>query len=186
MTIFEYLAIAFSLVFSFTAMRLLAGLPYAARTNRRYWIHLYFVCGHLLTTLGVFWNFLSYRDVTWTFGRFVLTLAIPALLFFNACTLVPENASAVESWRNHYYAVRRRYFIGVGAWALAIIGSATVVLEMPPSHPARLVQIAWFLVGFAGAVFSSERVHAAIVVSTFVIGLGFIFTIAMLPGSLAP
>ena len=37
MTLFEYLAIAFSLVLSFSAMRLVAGLPYAAHPNRRYW-----------------------------------------------------------------------------------------------------------------------------------------------------
>ena len=46
MTLFEYLAIAFSLVLSFAAMRLVAGLPYAVQADRRYWVHLVFVFSH--------------------------------------------------------------------------------------------------------------------------------------------
>jgi len=34
-TLFEYLAIAFSLVFSFAAVRLVGGLPYALEPGRR-------------------------------------------------------------------------------------------------------------------------------------------------------
>ena len=62
MTLFEYLAIAFSLVFSFSAMRLVAGLPYAAQANRRYWVHLVFVSAHLLLTAVGFWNLWNFRD----------------------------------------------------------------------------------------------------------------------------
>ena len=54
MTLFENLAIAFSLVFSFTAMRLLSGLPEAMRASRRYWVHLVYVCTALIATAIVF------------------------------------------------------------------------------------------------------------------------------------
>ena len=40
MTLFEYLAIAFSLVFSFIAARLVAGLPHALDSSRRYFVYL--------------------------------------------------------------------------------------------------------------------------------------------------
>ena len=95
MTLFEYLAIAFSLVLSFSAMRLVAGLPYAAQPNRRYWVHLSFVCILLLVTAVAFWNLWNYRDAMWTLPRFLLILATPGLIYFEACTLIPEQASTI-------------------------------------------------------------------------------------------
>ena len=115
MTLFEYLAIAFSLVLSFAAMRLIAGLSYAAQPGRRYWVHLVFVLGHLFLTIIVFWNLWNLRDVTWNLPRFVLALAYPGLVYFTACALIPEQASAVDSWRSYYYSARRRFFIGIAA-----------------------------------------------------------------------
>jgi hypothetical protein len=141
-------------------MRLLAGLPYVAHPNRRYWAHLTFVCTHLLSTVLVFWIFWSYRDVAWTFPRFVLVLAGPALVYFNACTLVPENASAIESWQNYYYSVRRRYFIGLLCWVAVVAASTTLVLSMPWTHPARLSQAAYLIMSIVGAVSTSPpRAH---------------------------
>ena len=92
MTLFEYLAIAFSLVLSFSAMRLVAGLPHAAQPDLRYWVHLVFVSSLLLVTALAFWNLWNYRDATWTLPRFLLILTIPGLIYFLACTLVPEQA----------------------------------------------------------------------------------------------
>ena len=108
MTIFEYLAISFSLVFSFTAMRLLAGLPYAVRRERVYWVHFSFVCVQLILTVVIFWAFWSYRDTEWTLPRFLLALGSPALIYFNACTLIPENPGAIESWREYFDSVLRK------------------------------------------------------------------------------
>ena len=65
MTLFEYLAIAFSLVLSFSAMRLVAGLPYATQRGQ-YWVHLVFVLSQLLVTVVAFWNLWSFREATWT------------------------------------------------------------------------------------------------------------------------
>ncbi len=62
MTLFEYLAIAFSLVYSFSAMRFVAGLPYATQPGRRYWVHLTFVCLLLIGTAMAFWAFWGFRD----------------------------------------------------------------------------------------------------------------------------
>jgi hypothetical protein len=39
MTLFEYLAIAFGLLFSMTALRLVGGLPAALDPDRRFWVH---------------------------------------------------------------------------------------------------------------------------------------------------
>ena len=186
MTLFEYLAIAFSLVFSFTAMRLLAGLPSAAQPGRRYWVHLTFTCTHLALTIAVFWSFWSFRDATWSLPRFVLVLANPGLIYFNACALIPENASSVDSWRDYYFSVRRRFFVVAICWAAVAAGSTTVLLELPLFHPQRAGEAAVLLVGFVGAMSASERVHSGLALCIIAFGPVIAFTVFAPPGSVAP
>jgi hypothetical protein len=186
LTIFEYLAISFSLVFSFTAMRLLAGLPYAVRRERVYWVHFSFVCVQLILTVVIFWAFWSYRDTEWTLPRFLLALGSPALIYFNACTLIPENPGAIESWREYFDSVRRRYFIGLTCWVLVVAIGSTLMLQMPWFHPGRLGQTAGAIVGIVGVLSDRPQVHACLAI--FFIAFAFVatFTFALQPGSLAP
>ena len=162
MTLFEYLAIASSLVFSFTAMRFVGGLSHAFDAERRYWPHLCFVFAGLLGTMGTFWAFWSYRDADWTFLRFLLALADPCMLYFLACTLVPEAPGSVESWRTYYYSVRKRYFLGLTFWSLSAATSVTVLLGTPVMHPARAVEVAFLSIAIVGVASDSPRVHAGI------------------------
>lgn len=169
MTLFEYLAIAFSLVFSLAGTRLVGGLPHAVASGRRYWVHLCLVWFQLLATVVVFWNFWSFRDVAWTFPTFLLVLASPGLVYYNASVLVPVDAAAVESWRVYYYSVHRRYFVGVACWALVVALGATEIWGMPMLHPFRAIQAVAFVMGVAGAATANERVHATIVVVYFLL-----------------
>jgi len=164
-TLFEYVAIAFSLVFSFTAMRMVGGLPHALDRERRYWVHLSLISVQILVTAGVFWAFWSFRDIEWTFPRFILALANPSLGYFIACTLVPESPSSVQSWRAYYYTIRRKYFVGVLLWGAVVALAGTVVLDRPLSHPTRVFQAITIAVGILGAATDNSRVHAGIAAS---------------------
>lgn len=165
MTLFEYLAIAFSLVFSSAAMRLVGGLPHAFDARKRYWVHLTFVGLQLLVTLTGFWAFWSFRDISWNLGSFTLALIGPSLLYFNACTLIPENPESVASWRDHYYAVRRRYFSGVVAWVLVVAAASTLLIAMAWLHRARIGQAFALGAGLVGGASSSHRIHAILALS---------------------
>lgn len=184
MSLFEYLAIAFSLVFSFAAMRLVSGLPHAVDPRRRFWIHLTLVSLHFLIVAVVFWIFWSYRDVEWSLARFLLALAVPVLLYFNACVLIPEDPASVESWRDYYFSARRRYFVGICLWALAAFAASSIMLDLPLTHPARVIQATAFALGVLGAASGHPRVHAGIAIS--LLGLASIasFAMASRPGAL--
>ncbi len=162
MTLFEYVAIAFSLVFSFSAMRLLSGLPYAIRPGKRYWVHLAFVLIHLLGTSLSFWAFWGLRDTDWTLPKFLLVLGSPGAVFFISCALVPESPSAITSWRSHYFATRRSFFLGLIVWALVGSGVTTFVAGLPWLHPVRASQAFLLLLGALGMSFASPRAHAAL------------------------
>ncbi len=186
MTHFEYLVIAFALLLSFAGMRLIGGLPHAVQSGRRYWVHILFICWQLLITIGIFWVFWTFRNVNWNFPTFLLVLASPGLIYYNACILIPENPSAVESWHAYYYSVRRRYFVGVSCWGLVVATISTVALGMPLLHPARGLQAATLVVGVTGALSASHRVQAGIAVFVLTFSVFISLTLGLQPGSFAP
>lgn len=185
MTLFEYLAIAFGLLFTLAAMRLIGGLPSAIDPARRYWAHLLMVVALLLGTASVFWTFWSLHEIAWTFGRFLLTLGIPGVLYFMTTLLVPENPETVASWRDHFASVRARFFASFAAWGVLAAVAATVNLGLPLVHPARVFHVLVISMGVVGAVSSNRRVHEALVLMISAIGFGLAFTFAAAPGWLA-
>jgi hypothetical protein len=176
MTLFEYLAIAFSLLYSLAALRLLGGLPSALERGRRHPLH-FGLCLVLLFLVTIsFWVFWSLRDVEWTFAGFLAALAIPGSLYYSAAVLIPENPEDVASWRDYYFKVHSAVFGGLALWALAAATSASVNLGMGLVHRARLVHVTALCIGLTGAASSSHRVHAALL---SLMGILTVVTLAM-------
>lgn len=109
-----------------------------------------------------------------------------AQILLNACTLMPENPSAVESWRDHFLAVRRRYFLGVVCWMLTVAAITTLALEMPWSHPGRFGQATVLGAGLVGACSAKPRVLGAVMALLFGWYVALVSAIGFHPGSLAP
>jgi hypothetical protein len=110
MTIFEYLSVAIAIVVSFAVVRLLDGVSHAADSNRRYWPHLVWIGVKFLQCFNAWWILWASRDVSWDYGRFLVQLGPPLILYLQATALVTSTPQSVESWSAHYYAVRRRFF----------------------------------------------------------------------------
>jgi hypothetical protein len=185
MTLFDYLAIAFSLVFSFAAVRLVGGLPYALDPERRYWVHVSFVFHELLRVAAGFWAYWSFREINWTFPKYLLSLVGPGLVYFLASALIPADPTRVSSWRDFYYGARRRYFLAIICWAVTVAATTTVLIGMPWSHPFRWVQLAFLAFGLVGATSSSHRVHAGLALASLVLPAIAALTVLLRPGSLA-
>ncbi|MGH0029318.1 MAG: hypothetical protein ACQGVC_05980 [Myxococcota bacterium] len=185
MTLFEYLAAAYTLLVSLAVARLVFGLPAAVVRGRRYWVHLVFVAGFAFSLALSFWSFWSYRDVAWTFPRFLLALASPALALFMASTLVPASPDQVASWRDFYYAVRARYFTAWIAAIVLVVLNTTLLVDMPLAHPARIGQLAIAAIGVVGAASQSARVHAGLAVTLVAVQSFAAWVIFREPGSLA-
>jgi hypothetical protein len=185
MTHFEYLAIAFSLVFSFAAIRLVGGIPDALVPGRRYWVHLSLVFHELLRVSAGFWAFWSFREFAWTFPTYLLALVGPGLVYFLAATLVPADPTGVDSWRDFYFGVRRRYFLAIVCWAVVVAITTTVVVQMPWSHPFRLVQLGFLAFGVVGAASANPQVHAGLAWVSLGVPAIAAVTVLLRPGSLA-
>lgn len=168
-----------------SAMRLISGLPHTLRSESRYWVHATFVILQLIITIVVFWNYWNFASYeNWTLAKFILILASPALVFLNACTLIPERADTIESWKVHYFEVSRRYFIGLGLWLLAVLANTIVFLDIPFFSPARYAHLAAFAICAVGAVSRSNGTHAVIAAMTAGLISFWIFYVAFNPGGL--
>ena len=124
--------------------------------------------------------------MAWNFPTFVLVLASPGLIYFNACTLIPENPASVESWRDYFLSVRKRYFVGVTCWALALATISTVALAMPLLHQGRGVQAGLLLGGVVGAISESHRVQAGVAVFLLALTALIALALGLEPDYLAP
>jgi hypothetical protein len=185
-TLFEYLAIAYSLVISFAVLRAASGLPHALASGRRYWIHAAWLLTNLAGSLITFWLFWSFREVEWSLGRFVLALSNPTLIFVCASILVPDQPGRVQSWREHFYTVRLRYFAYAIAWLVVVALITTVVLDVPVRHPARLFQSAFLILFIAGAATSRPKIHAVLAVLPLLLVLAGALGFLAGPGAIAP
>ena len=163
MTIFEYLAIAYSLVVSFAVLRALSGLPHASSPDRMYWVHLIWVCVILGAAFQYFWGFWAFRNVEWSQPLFLLVLASPALLYVMACILIPEGPSRIDSWKVYFYSVRLQLFLVGLCFQIVSIATLLAVIRVPPSDPVLVGQLVLLPAWIAGAVSSRPSVHVVIV-----------------------
>jgi len=112
-------------------------------------------------------------------------LANPGLLYSIACTLVPRDLDSVDSWRDYLLSIRIRYFSVVAAYFGAAAINTTLLTELRPSSPFRLIQVVGFLIAVVGARSRSEP--PLIMIALFYIAFAVVGVLAYLrPGSLAP
>ena len=183
MTLFEYIAVAVSIVLSFGAVRLLDGLPQTLDRSRSFGPQTFLVINLLWLHVHFWWIFWSYHDVeTWTYPKFLFALIAPGLLYSMAGTTIPRDPGAVRSWEEHYFAVRVRFFTLVACFIFALAVSGWLIRDMPVLHRVRFVQIGAIAVCLAGALSDSRVLHrligpiatAGLVLVTTALGLGLL------------
>jgi hypothetical protein len=183
-TLFEYVAVAVSLVCSFAAVRLLGGLAAVLDPDRRYWVHATWVFGGLYGLSLSWWTFWSNREVEWDYARFLMALSPRAILYVIAGLLIPADTQSVRSWQHHYFNIRIRFFALSLAYVAAIILNSVVLLGAPILHPRHLPLGVLGVMYVVGLVSEHPKLHAAIVMAF--VGINLIGTaLIMRPGSLA-
>ena len=119
------------------------------------------------------WSFWSYREVaTWSFFSFALVLLLPGLLYMMAVALIPDNSNNLPSWRDHYFAVHRRFFSIFATSLLLVVTTSVWLLNAPLVHRLRGAQGFLFGLALIGAFFSNRRIHA---------GLAIIIPLSLIP-----
>ncbi len=111
MSHFEYISVAVSLIYSLLLAKLLGALPAALQPARRYWVHTTWILTLFFLACDSWWRIWSYREVVWNPIAFVSLLAVPSIMYLRAAILLGNRPEEVLSWREHYYSVRRPFFL---------------------------------------------------------------------------
>ena len=102
MTPFEYVAIAASLILSFSLARALTNLAPIFVSRERYWVHSIWIVLLLANHLTVFFSTGTHHGVEhWTFGGMCLVLIMPVCMLVVASLVVPS--ARVEGGYQEYF-----------------------------------------------------------------------------------
>jgi hypothetical protein len=176
MSHFEYVAVAFSLVFALILARLLEALPAVFDASRRYWVHYLWVLHLVFSVLGVWWDLWGFRESNWTPVLFLEVMSFPMILYMRTLFLLQDRGTPEKSWDDLYYENRVPFFM---ASALAPVGALAFNLSvMEPSADANLFRLVGLLLvlslSVAGIASRERRVHAGIAIVSLVLSFGWL------------
>lgn len=164
MTFFEYMSVAVSVVLSISAAQILANIRAVFHPLRRYWVHALWVVLLLYFHVAIWWRFWTFKDFdSWNFGVFGLVLLGPGLLVVCSSTFVLNQQSTETSWEQHFFSVRRWFFVVLGF--VFVIGRVlfSIILDVSFLDPSQYYGALIVLVCVVGALSASKRVHSVLV-----------------------
>jgi hypothetical protein len=163
---FEYTAVLISIVLGLGVAHILGGVTaMIERWDRleRYWVFLAWCILTLGFHLGFWVNLWQFQArPEWTVSVLTYWFVSVSLLFVASRLLVPT-ASISSSMRQHFAANRRPFFGALTLyWLIAAMGP--LFLDTPWIALRRLGLAGFALLSLSGALVSSERFHAVLVV----------------------
>ena len=183
MSQFEFVSVAFALIYALAVGRLLTGLAVGLERGRRYPLHAVWVAALLLVCVVQWWTFWRARDVEWSAFRFLWTLTAPSLMYVKAIVLIGLEPLRIESYRDRFFDRRAVFFallfcdaiaLGLGPWVLGLVPW----LSAAPAHPGAA---GLAVLSITGLVFSSPAVHAGIVGVILLLAAWNLFLLSPLP-----
>jgi hypothetical protein len=173
LTLFEYLAVAFSIVVAFSVTRLLEGLVHLIHSENRYWVHTVWSLQTLGNSFAVWWVLFSFSDSDWNYRLFLWVLLGPMILFAMAVTLIPRGFENVADWKAHYFDNSRTFFALQVANVLHVF-SLVLVFSFVGYAGVFPISVALVALYAAAAVTKNERFHIGVTVAGLIVGFGAI------------
>jgi len=184
-TLFEYLSVATSIVLSLSVAQVLGNIRAVFDSGTRYWVHALWTVLVLILHLIVWWAFWAYREVeSWNIATFALVLLNPGILFVASNTLVNREPN-VESWTEHFFAIRRPFLATFGLIPLGTLLRDGILFGTPVLIPGHLPEALVVTICALGWSSESRRVHAFLALACLVVTLTGMAYVWFQPGSVA-
>lgn len=172
MTLFEYLSVLASIIFSLSAAQILTRIRTVLDPEKRYWVHALWVFFALLLHLLIWWEFWGYRDVvSWNVLNFGLLLLNPLVLFVCAGALVQSEKSETGDWLDHFFETRRTIFLTLGILPVVSVVRRFVLADVPLLSIQNSPELIFFLLFLLGFLYAGKRVQAAIVIASWILAV---------------
>ena len=183
MELFNYIAIAFSFVYTAAALRLIGGLSAAINKNRRYIVHLLFIVIQLISIITSFWGVWAHRNLEdWKLYKFIFLLIDGALYYFIATVLVPENPNEVDSWRDHYYKNKHKLFYAILTFLVYVQINGFVLTGEFHFGPEQIFHLIFLIPIYFGLKSKNHKIHVAIACFYLITTFTMMLTVASEPG----
>jgi hypothetical protein len=127
------------------------------------------------------WGIWNYRDLDWTFVRFLMFLSPSGPLLFVAYSLVPDNSERIASWREHFYSVRKQVFAASALFFLLLIINQSVLESIPALDVRRIAPALLFAAMLVGIASRAPSVQAAVLVTSIAVFAALFVSITLLP-----
>ncbi len=151
MTLFEYISIATSLILSFSLARTLTNIAPIFASEHRYWVHIVWVLGLLVSHANMFWGIWLYQGAeVWTLVEFLLLLMGPIMLLIGASLLVP--VGAVPDYRIYFESIRVPFYSVLIVLHVQPIPLAYLLFDIPFIHPLLLSNLIFASAAVVGLV----------------------------------
>ena len=177
MTFFEYLSVAVSIVLSLSAAQLLTSMRVVFRRDQRYWVHALWFVHILIVHILVWWASWAYREVeTWNLALFTLLLVNPGILFVCSNALVQRDEPT--SWEQHFFAVRRSFFLMRGLITIVTNLRVWLFLGLPILDARGVLSLLVLIICAVGIFSEDKRVHGTLAVIGLaqVLGVGYLWS----------
>ncbi len=183
MELFEYIAIAFSFVYTAAALRLIGGLPAATNKDRRYIVHLIFIVIQLISIITSFWGVWAHSNLEdWKLYKFIFLLVDGALYYFIATVLVPENPNEIDSWKDHYYKIKHKLFYTFLIFLIYVQLNGYVLNGVFDFGPEQFFHVIFLIPIYFGLKSKNHKVHVAIAFFYLITTFTMMLTVASEPG----
>ncbi len=160
MGLFEYLMVMVSVILAVSLAQVLRVAGAIFRGEADYlpislWALILF-----LLHLQIWWAFWDLRSFSgWNQFAFIFVALIPCALFVATEMLFPMNTSRIHKWNAHFVAVVRRFYIGLAAFFLLASVWSWMMLDVPLSHPVRILQVSSIVLFITGSTLKSDRAN---------------------------
>ena len=165
MTQFEYIMVMVSLILALALAQALRGLSETVTSSKRYWPHALWLTTFVLFILQAWWAYWDFNVIeTWTVTAYITTLITPIIFFASVYLLVPATRAADVDWRNHFYSVRRWFFLLGLLSSIVGIFINTWYFDTPLLHPYRVFHAVFLGIWVVGILSASEKIQKALAV----------------------
>ena len=165
MSSFEFIFTANTIILALVIARLLEGLRDTFDPHRRYWIHYLWVVNRIMLVLAALLMAFANRDRADHDALDLLIIITPsAVLFFQVNVLLTSHPAQIDSWRDHFWSVKKWFFGANLLYGLGIslyTSPQGLELTMFQRYSTLVVGLALTTVGYMS---NSERVHALLVI----------------------
>lgn len=184
MTLFEYLSVAVSIVLSLALIRLIGGLRAVIESAGRRWISAAWISLLIGFCFLHWWSSWSFRGVDWTFLKFVLMLAGPAVLYALATIVVPDDAQSVDDWSRYFARKRVPLYVTLVVYMLVGTLDGPLIADAPLFALPRLGATTGLILAILGLALRKPGFDAPIVVLYLVLFVLFALTLLAAPDSI--